>query len=202
MSNGGSAVSETAEGIVSKPHKFSPQPDKPSLCASCNKNRGSGPHKSASDSAEAESFGDTMQALRRQVREDLGRRTYLVDASPEWVVYESYDESTDEYKLNRRSYSIADGAVTLADDPTEVLRTTVYVPVAKQEAAAGLVEIWGASFATENLADQSSSAHHKVVTAVHGTPASDVDHAFTQDEGGNPRWCSSCGRSNRHPVHG
>lgn len=146
--NGDSAMAETAEGIVTKPHKFSPQPDKPSLCASCNKSRSAGPHTKATDSAE--SFHDTMAALRRAVRKEVGRRAYLVDAGPDWVVYERYDEDASEYLFMRRSYTGEGASITLGDDATEVLRTTVYVPVAKQDNAAGLVEIWGATLATPN----------------------------------------------------
>lgn len=193
---------EAAEGIVTKPHKFSPQPDKPSLCASCNKSRASGPHvkaENASADEAADSFSDIMSGLRRAVRESLGRRAYLVDASSDWLVYERYDEDLGEYRLMRRTYSMSDGAVTMADDTTEVLRTTVYVPVAKQDAASGLVEIWGATLATEN-AQAGSQTTPKVAHG--GTPASDREHAFTQDEGSSPSFCSTCGRIKRNPIHG
>ena len=198
---------DNAEGIVTKPHKFSPQPDKPSLCASCNKSRGSGPHAKVDSAAEeaAESFSDTMAMLRRAVREQFGRRTYLVDASSDWVVYERFDEDLGEYRLMQRTYSVSDGAVSFDDGSTEVLRTTVYVPVAKQESASSLVEIWGASLATEHArAPEHANAIGQTqnLNSQNGTPASDAPHAFAQDEGSSPMWCATCGRSRRNPIHG
>lgn len=191
--NGDSAMSDLAEGIVTKPHKFSPQPDKPSLCAACNKTREAGQHQKKEDkaakhpskphafapsendpakcakcgkpkaagqhqkeddedSAASESFHDVMAALRRAVREKVGRRVYLVDAGADWLVYERFDE--DDYKFTRQSYTLSNGSVTLGDDATEVLRKTVYVPVSKQDSASGLVEIWGACLATEYAVDR------------------------------------------------
>lgn len=193
-------MSDTAEGIVTKPHKFSPQPDKKSVCASCNKTRDAGPH--ASDRASelaAESFTDTMSLLRRSVREEVGRRSYLVDASAEWLVYERYDEDMGEYRLYRRSYSMSDGSVSLDDDAVEVLRTTVYVPASKQESAAGLIGIWGASLATDYA---NALGQTRNFNSTKGTPKSDLDHPFTQDEGSHSIWCSTCGRNRRNPVHG
>lgn len=109
------------------------------------------------------SFSDTMSALRRVVRKEVGRRSYLADAGPDWLVYERYDEEAGEYVLFRRSYSGDGASITLGDDATEVLRTTVYVPVSKQDSASGLVEIWGATMATPHatsMVDQAASSSY------------------------------------------
>jgi cation transport regulator ChaB len=182
-------VMESAEGIVTRPHKFSPQPDKPSLCASCNKSRGKGPHVTQ-DSA-ADSFSDTMTALRRAVRDKMGRRSYLVDASSDWVVYERYSEEADEYVMYRRSYSGSADGVTLGEDASEVMRKTVYVPVAKQDAAAGLVEIWGATLVTP----MAQPTRAELAKAKSQTP-----HQF-KAQPGNSTVCAVCNRAKGDALH-
>lgn len=149
--------------------------------------------KSMADVAE-ETFGGTIDLLRRAVRAD-NNRAYLVDASSSWLVYESYDRDSGEYSTYKRSYSLSDdGQVTLGDDETEVRRKTVYVPLAKQDAASSLVEIWGAAVASD-------WAYAEGQAVKGGNSPSDQPHDFSQEEGGHPLFCSDCGRSKGNPIH-
>lgn len=98
------------------------------------------------DHAEAvHTFSDIEELVRDAVREKYNRdgdRTvtppvpyryaWVRDLSTDWVVFEMNESSANRERnsLYKASYSIVDGNVTLGE-PTEVVRKTVYEPVAQ-----------------------------------------------------------------------
>lgn len=95
------------------------------------------------DHAEAvHTFDDTRKMVHEVVRETYGRTgdykatpvipsiwTWIEDMATDWVVFSV--ENGNDTTLNKASYSIVDGNVTLGE-PIEVRRRTVYEPVKKE----------------------------------------------------------------------
>lgn len=93
------------------------------------------------DHAEAvHTFSDIEELVRDAVRDKYNREgnraalppvpyryAWVRDTSADWVVFEM--NTDDKGTLYKASYSITDGVVTLGE-PTQVVRKTVYEPVA------------------------------------------------------------------------
>lgn len=115
----------------------------PVICRDQDCGRGFRGLKALRDHAESvHTFSDIEQLLREHIREKFGRRgdyeaeppipsiwTWVNDLAVDWVVF-TVDGPSNDMKLLKCSYTIdADNNVTLGD-PVEVVRRTVYDPVA------------------------------------------------------------------------
>lgn len=143
---------------------------------------------SLDDHAEAvHTHNEVYEILNNAIESKFGRRSYIHDVADDWVVFVTWSDYSDDRKMLKVSYSMDDSGSVSFGDPSEVRRKISYVPTSDDSASA------------EGEDDEAAQVGSK--TAVHGTPATDLPHGFTQDEGSHPFFCSDCGRSRPHPLH-
>lgn len=136
------------------------------------------------DHAEAvHTHNEVHELLNLAIENKFGRRSYLHDVADDWVVFVTWSDYSDDRKMLKASYSLDEEGKVSFGEPSEVRRKTTYVD------------------APGDSADEDEAAQVGSKTAVHGTPATDLPHGFTQDEGSHPFFCSDCGRSRPHPLH-
>lgn len=148
-------------------------------------------------------LSDLRRAASQAVREAHGKRSYLMDMGPDWVVFEAELEEDDDrsYGLFKTSFTHSDGKISLGESMTEVERKTAYVPVAKQESASLAMASIGIILSDALVVTDSALARGGK-TAINGTPPSDTPHEFAQEGPmADPKNCTGCGRRRGHPIH-
>lgn len=144
-------------------------------------------------------LSDLRRAASQAVREAHGKRSYLMDMGPDWLVFEAeLDEDSDRsYGLFKTSFTHSDGKISLGDSMTEVERKTAYVPVTKAETASSTLERVGIT-----LSDAAAMGKGDPIVAKDGNPRADAPHEFAQEEPmANPENCTLCGNRQGHPLH-
>jgi hypothetical protein len=81
--------------------------------------------KAMSDHAAVVHFSDITEVVRAALKETY-ERVFVVDISPEVVVFEAVDEQDWDFNMYRCSYSIDAQNVVTFGDCTEVIRVVTY----------------------------------------------------------------------------
>lgn len=148
-------------------------------------------------------LSDLRRAASQAVREAHGKRSYLMDMGPDWVVFEAEIEDDDRdysYGLFKTSFTHSDGKVSLGNSMTEVERKTAYVPVTKSDTASATLDRIGITLSDALVVDRAFALGGK--TSINGNPSADTPHEFAQEEPmANPKHCTDCGRREGHPIH-